>query len=147
MPFPFLFFVWCLLVTLKNGFEFRFSFFVFAALSKGDLNFGFCFSFSHHFQNGFEFRFSCFVFESLWKRDFNFVFRTCIACYWKTDWSFLHEFEKWINTPVIWNSTPPPPKGMTGVMSGLSLHNHPIFIPRWARDTLEIPVFASLTGE
>ena len=68
-------------VTRKNGFEFRFSFFVFAALSKGDLNFGFCFSFSHHFQNGFEFRFSCFVFASLWKRDFNFVFRTCIACY------------------------------------------------------------------
>ena len=106
------------------------SFFVFAALWKGDLNFGFCFSFSHHFENGFEFRFSCFVFASLWKTDFNFVFRTCIACYWKTDWSFLHEFEKWINPPVIWNSTPPPPKGMTGVKRGLSLHNHPIFIPR-----------------
>ena len=45
--------------------------------------------------------------------------------------------------------TPPPPplKGMTGVMRGLSLHNYPIFIPRWAGDTLEIPVFASLTGE
>ena len=44
--------------------------------------------------------------------------------------------------------TPPtPPKGMTGVMRGLSLHNHPIFIPWWARNTVEIPVFASLTGE
>ena len=39
--------------------------------------------------------------------------------------------------------TPPP----LPLMRGLSLHNHPIFIPRWARDTLEIPVFASLTGE
>ena len=37
-------------VTLKNGFEFCFPFFVFAALWKGDLNFGFCFSFSHHFE-------------------------------------------------------------------------------------------------
>ena len=45
--------------------------------------------------------------------------------------------------------TPPTPplKGMTVVMRGLSPHNHPIFIPRYVGDTLEIPVFASLTGE
>ena len=97
------------------------------------------FRFRRTLKRGFEFRFLFFVFSSLWKTDFNFVFRICIAhcllssthSHWKTDWSFLHEFEKWINTPVIWNSTPPPPpKGMTGVMRGLSLHNHSIFIPR-----------------
>ena len=90
----------------------------------------FYFRFRLTLKNGFEFQFSFFVFASLWKTDLNFVFRFCITCYWKTDWSFVcHEFEKWINTPVIWNS-PPLPKGMTGIMRGLSLHNHSIFIPR-----------------
>ena len=107
------FFVFRFRRTLKRGFEFRF-----------------CFSFSHHFEKQIWISFFVFRFRITWKTDFNFIFRICVACYWKTDWSFLHEFEKWINTPVIWNSTPPPPKGMTGVMRGLSLHNHPIFIPQ-----------------
>ena len=77
-------------MTLKNGFEFRFSFFVFAALWKGDLNFGFCFSFSHHFEKRIWISFFVFHFRITWKTDFNFIFRICVACYWKTDWSFLN---------------------------------------------------------
>ena len=52
--------VWILLfvfrfrLTLKNGFELRISFFVFASLWKTDMNF---------------------VFTSFWKKDMNFVFR------------------------------------------------------------------------
>ena len=74
----------------------------------------FCFSFSLHFEkriwisvfvfrfritlkNGFEFRFS-FLHYLLLKNRLEFRL------------SFFYEFEKWINTPVIWNS-PPPPQG------------------------------------
>ena len=62
---------------MKNGFEFRFSFFVFAALWKGDLNFGFRIPF----------------FALLWKEDLTFVF-----CF-----SFSHHFEKriWISVFVF----------------------------------------------
>ena len=67
------------------------SFFVFAALWKGDLNFGFCFSFSHHFEKRIWISFFVFHFRITWKTDFNFIFRICVACYWKTDWSFLNE--------------------------------------------------------
>ena len=92
--------------------------------------------------------FFVFLFRITWKTDFNFTFRICVACYWKTDWSFLHEFEKWINPPLIWNSTPPPLKGMTGVMRGLSLHNHPIF--PWPKNkqgshsVVSVSIFATL---
>ena len=91
----------------ENGIQMPFTFFVFAWHWKTD----FVFRFRFTLKNGYEFQFSFFVFASLWKTDLNFVFRFCITCYWKTDWSFVcHEFEKWINTPVIWNS-PPPPQG------------------------------------
>ena len=129
-----LFFVFLRPCKMEFHFHFYFSFFVYLWHWKTDLNFVFRFSFSPHFEkgiwisvfvfrflitlkNGFEFRFSCFVFASLWKTDFNFVFRICIAhcllssthSHWKTDWSFLHELEKWISTPAIWNSTHPSP--------------------------------------
>ena len=110
-----LLFVFRFRLTSKNGFELRISFFVFASLWKTDMNFSFRFSFSHHFENGFEFPFS-FLHCLLLKNRLEFRL------------SFLHEFEKWIHTPVIWNL--PLPKGMTGIMRGLSLHNHSIFIPR-----------------
>ena len=129
-----LFFVFLRPCKMEFHFHFYFSFFVDLWHWNTDLNFVLRFSFSPHFEkgiwisvfvfrflitlkNGFEFRFSCFVFASLWKTDFNFVFRICIAhcllssthSHWKTDWSFLHELEKWISTPAIWNSTHPSP--------------------------------------
>ena len=94
----------------------------------------FVFRFRLTLKNGFEFQFSFFVFASLWKTDLNFVFRFCITCYWKTDWSFVCHFFMNLKSGLIHQSfeTPPPPlpKGMTGIMRGLSLHNHSIFIPR-----------------
>ena len=93
----------------------------------------FYFRFRLTLKNGFEFQFSFFVFASLWKTDLNFVFRFCITCYWKTDWSFVCHFCMNLKSGLIHQSfeTPPPlSKGMTGIMRGLSLHNHSIFIPR-----------------
>ena len=93
----------------------RISFFVFAALWKGDLNFGFCFSFSHHFEKRIWISFFVFRFRITLENGFQFRFSYlhCLLSsthsHWKTDWSFVHEFEKWINTPVIWNSTHPSP--------------------------------------
>ena len=69
-----LLFVFRFRLTLKNGFELRISFFVFASLWKTDLNFIFRFSFSHHFE------------KRIW-----ISFLHC-ACYWKTDWSFVCHF-------------------------------------------------------
>ena len=110
------------------------SFFVFAALWKEDLNFGFCFSFSHHFEKRIGISFFVFRFRITLENGFEFRFSYlhCLLLKNRLEFrlSFLHEFEKWINTPVIWNSASPPPKGMSGVMRGLSLHNHPIFIPQ-----------------
>ena len=115
----------------SHDFEKQILFFVFASLWKTDMNLSFRFSFSHHFE------------KRIWILFFVFA---------------LLVIEKQIGVSFVMNlksglihqsfETPPRlPKGMTGIMRGLSLHNHPIFIPRWARDTLEIPVFASLTGE
>ena len=96
------------------------------------MNFDFRVSFSHHFGKGISISF--FVLALLVIEKQIGVFRMNLKS------GLIHQsFE----TPP----PPPPPKGMTGVMRGLSLHNHSIFIPRWAGDTLEIPVFASLTGE
>ena len=78
----------------------------------------FVFRFRLTSKNGYEFQFSFFVFALLWKTDLNLVFRFCIACYWKTDWSFVCHFCMNLKS------------GMTGIMRGLSLHNHSIFIPR-----------------
>ena len=55
----------------------------------------FVFRFRITLKNGFEFRFS-YLHWLLLKNRLEFRF------------SFLHEFEKWINTPVIWNFPPPP---------------------------------------
>ena len=62
-----LLFVFRFRLTFKNAFELRFSFFVFASLSKTHLNFVFRFSFSHHFEKRIWISF--FVFTSLWKTD------------------------------------------------------------------------------
>ena len=90
----------------------RFSFFVFAALWKGDLNFSFCFSFSHHFQKRIWISFFVFRFLITLKNGFAFRFSYmhCLLLTNRLEFclSFLHEFEKWINTPVIWNSPLPP---------------------------------------
>ena len=91
-----LLFVFRFRLTLKNGFELRISFFVFASLWKTGMNFSFRFRIT--LKNGFEFHFS-FLHYLLLKNRLEFRL------------SFLHEFEKWINTPVIWNSPPPPPQG------------------------------------
>ena len=82
--------------------------FVFAALWKGDLNFGFCFSFSHHFEKRIWISFFVFRFRITLKNGFEFRFSYlhCLLLKNRLEFllSFLHEFEKWINTPVIWNS-------------------------------------------
>ena len=113
----------------ENGIQMPFTFFVFAWHWKTD----FVFRFRFTLKNGYEFQFSFFVFASLWKTDLNFVFRFCITCYWKTDRSFVCYFCMNLKSGLMHQSfeTPPPlPKGMTGIMRGLSLHNHSIFIPR-----------------
>ena len=84
--------IWILLsvfrfrLTLKNRFELRISFFVFASLWKTDKNFVSRFRIT--LKNGFEFRFcmACY-----WKTDLNFVCRFCMT--WKTDLC---------TSPVIW---------------------------------------------
>ena len=50
------YFVFRFRITLKNGYQFQFSFFVFASLWKTDMNFVFRFRIT--LKNGFEFRFS-----------------------------------------------------------------------------------------
>ena len=77
-----LLFVFRFRITLKNGYEFYFSFF--RAKTK--------FSFSHHFE------------KRIW---ISFLHCLLLKNRLKFRLSFLHEFDKWINTPVIWNSAPP----------------------------------------
>ena len=73
------------------------SFFVFAALWKGDLNFGFCFSFSRHFEKRIWISFFVFRFRITLENGFEFRF-SYLHCRLEFRLSFLHEFEKWINT-------------------------------------------------
>ena len=97
-----LLFVFRFRLTLKNGFELRISFFVFASLWKTDIDFSFRFSFSHHFEKWIWISFSHYfekriwisflVFSSLWKTDLNFVCHFCMT--WKTDHC---------TSPVIWS--------------------------------------------
>ena len=54
----------------------------------------------------------------------------------------MHQLFETLGSP-----TPPPPSGMSGVMQGLSLHTHSIFVPRQAGDVLEITVLSSQTRE
>ena len=74
----------------ENGIQMPFTFFVFAWHWKTDLNFAFCFSFSLNFE------------KWIW-----ISFLHCLLLKNRLEFrlSFLHEFEKWINTPVIWNSS------------------------------------------
>ena len=84
------YFVFRFRITLKKGYEFQFSFFVFASLWKTDMNFVFRFSFSHYFEKRIWISFL--VFASLWKTDLNFVCHFCMT--WKTDHC---------TSPVIWS--------------------------------------------
>ena len=74
-------------------------FFVFALLWKTDMNFSSRFSFSHHFE------------KRIW---ISFLHYLLLKNRLEFRLSFLHEFEKWINAPVIWNSPPPSPRGWPG---------------------------------
>ena len=95
-----LLFVFRFRLTLKNGFELRISFFVFAPLWKADINFSFRFSFSHHFEKRIWISF--FVFALLWKTDLNFVSRFLITLKNRSEFrlSFLHDLK---NRTVIWS--------------------------------------------
>ena len=83
-----LLFVFRFRLTLKNDFELRISFFVFASLWKTDINISFRFSFSHHFEKRIWISF--FGFALLWKTDLNFVSR--FLSLWKTDLNFVCRF-------------------------------------------------------
>ena len=110
-----LLFVFRFRLTLKNGFELRISFFVFASLWKMDINISFRFSFSHHFEKRIWISF--FGFALLWKTDLNFVSR--FLSLWKTDLNFVCRFGMTWKTDhctssVIWSPghLPPPPPGV-----------------------------------
>ena len=104
-----LLFVFRFRLTLKNGFELRISFFVFASLWKTDINFSFRFSFSHHFE------------KRIWISFFVFRFRITLKNGFEFRFSFSHHFEKqiWISFVIFaWlekqdsNLKPrPPPQG------------------------------------
>ena len=148
-----LFFVFLRPCKMEFHFHFYFSFFVYLWHWKTDLNF--VFRFRRTLKRGFEFRFLFFVFSSLWKTDLNFVFRVSfshhfgkrisisffvfalrIACYHpltlteKQIGVFCMNLKSGLVHQPFETPPTPPLKGMTGVMRGLSPHNHPIFIPR-----------------
>ena len=149
--------VWILLfvfrfrLTLKNGFELRISFFVFASLWKTDMNFVFAsfwkkdMNFVFRFRR-FEFCFLFFVFAWLWQMVLNFVF-----CF-----SFSHHFEKqiWIsfviyawlekriNGPVQSFEAPATPSGLTGAFTFYLTESKWIFLspgPKWVVNFLPPP--------
>ena len=141
--------VWILLfvfrfrLTLKNGFELRISFFVFASLWKTDMNFVFASFWKKDMNFVFRFRriefcFLFFVFAWLWKTVVNFVFR----------FSFSHHFEKqiWISfvifawlekritAPVQSFEAPATPSGLTGAFTFYVCESKWIFLspgPKW----------------
>ena len=88
-----LLFVFRFRLTLKNDFELRISFFVFASLWKTDINFSFRFSFSHQFEKRISISF--FVFALLWKTDWNFVSRFLITIKNRSEFrlSFWHDLK------------------------------------------------------
>ena len=85
-----LLFVFRFRLTLKNGFELRISFSFSLHFEKRIWISVFVFRFRITLKNGFESLFS-FLHCLLLKNRLEF----CL--------SFLHEFKKWIHTPVIWN--------------------------------------------
>ena len=80
-------------ITLKNGFEFRFSCFVFASLWKTDLNFGFRILFiALLWKTDLPFVFHFSFSHPLWKTDLNFVFH----------FSFLYMWHLLLSLPKAW---------------------------------------------
>ena len=102
--------------TLKNGFELRISFFVFASLWKTDIDFSFRFSFSHHFEKRIWISFSFFVFALLWKTDLNFVSRFRITLKNRSEFrlSFLHDLKNGSLHQSSHLKPRPPPRGWLG---------------------------------
>ena len=131
-----LLFVFRFCLTLKNGFELRISFFVFASLWKTDINFSFRFSFSHHFE------------KRIWISFFVFRFRITLKNGFEFRFSFSHHFEKqiWISfvvlawlekritAPVQSFEAPATPSGLTGVFTFYVTESKWIFPspgPKW----------------
>ena len=111
-----LLFVFRFRLTLKNAFELRFSFFVFASLWKTDMNFVFRFHIT--LKNGFEFRF-------------------CMACYLKNRSEFrlllLHDSWKTDHCTSHLKS-PNTPSGFTGKFTFYAKESNWIFSspgPKW----------------
>ena len=111
-----LLFVFRFRLTLKNAFELRFSFFVFASLWKTDMNFVFRFHIT--LKNGFEFRF-------------------CMACYLKNRSEFrlllLHDSWKTDHCTSHLKS-PDTPSGFTGEFTFCAKESNWIFSspgPKW----------------
>ena len=131
-----LLFVFRFRLTLKNGFELRISFFVFASLWKTDINFSSRFPFS--------------VFASPWKTDINFVFRFRITLKngleFRFSFSHHHEKQIWISfvilawlekgitAPVQSFEAPATPSGLTGAFTFYVTESKWIFPspgPKW----------------
>ena len=114
-----LLFVFRFRLTLKNGFELRISFFVFASLRKTDINFSFRFSFSHHFEKRIWISFFVFRFRITLKNGFEFRF-SFSDHFEKQIWiSFviLTWLEKRITAPVQSFEAPATPSGFTGAFT------------------------------
>ena len=95
-----LLFVFRFRLTLKNGFELRISFFVFASLWKTDMKFDFLFRIT--LKNGFEFRFS---FSHHFEKQ---IWISFVIFAW---------LEKRITAPVQSFEAPPTPSGLTGAFT------------------------------
>ena len=110
-----LLFVFRFRLTLKNGFELRISFFVFASLWKTDINISFRFSFSHQFEKRIWISFFVFRFRITLKNGFEFRFSFSHQKN-RSEFrlSFWHDFEKRITAPVQSFEAPATPRGWPG---------------------------------
>ena len=112
-----LLFVFRFRLTLKNGFELRISFFVFASLWKTDMKFDFLFRIT--LKNGFEFRFS---FSHHFEKQ---IWISFVIFAW---------LEKRITAPVQSFEAPATPSGMTGAFTFYVTESKWIFLspgPKW----------------
>ena len=114
-----LLFVFRFRLTLKNGFELRISFFVFASLRKTDINFSFRFSFSHHFE------------KRIWISFFVFRFRITLKNGFEFRFSFSHHFEKQIWISFVVQSFEAPLTGAFTFYVTESKWIFPSAVPKW----------------
>ena len=98
------YFVFRFRITLKNGYQFQFSFFVFASLWKTDMNFVFRFRIT--LKNGFEFRFS---FSHHFEKQ---IWISSVIFAW---------LEKQITAPGQSFEAPATPSGLTGAFMNFPL--------------------------